>query len=58
MTNRPLYQSEKLLVALAARHAVPASHTDQADAVAGCLMSYGASLPDSHRQAGFYVGRI
>jgi putative tryptophan/tyrosine transport system substrate-binding protein len=39
-------------------HAMPASYTDQADAVAGGLMSYGSSLSDSHRQAGIYVGRI
>jgi putative ABC transport system substrate-binding protein len=34
------------------------SYTDRADAVAGGLMSYGASLADSFRQASVYVGRI
>jgi ABC-type uncharacterized transport system substrate-binding protein len=46
------------ILALAARHAVPASYSDRADAVAGGLMSYGASLAGSFRQAGVYVGRI
>jgi putative ABC transport system substrate-binding protein len=59
VTNDPFFISQRrLLVGLAARHAIPASYSDQADAVAGGLMSYGASLPDSHRQAGVYVGRI
>jgi ABC-type uncharacterized transport system substrate-binding protein len=59
VTNDPFFVSQrKLIITLAARHAMPASYTDQADAVADGLMSYGASLSDSHRQAGIYVGRL
>jgi putative ABC transport system substrate-binding protein len=59
VANDPLFVSErKRLVTLAADHAIAASFTDQADAVAGGLMSYGASLADSYRQVGVYVGRI
>jgi ABC-type uncharacterized transport system substrate-binding protein len=59
VTNDPFFVTQRrFLVALAARHAMPASYTDQADTVAGGLMSYGSSLSDSHRQAGIYVGRI
>jgi len=59
VVNDPFFLSRsELLVALAARHTVPASYSDRADAVAGGLMSYGASLADSFRQAGVYVGRI
>jgi putative tryptophan/tyrosine transport system substrate-binding protein len=59
VVNDPFFLSRReLLVALAARHAIPANYSDQADAVAGGLMSYGASLADSFRQAGVYVGRI
>jgi putative tryptophan/tyrosine transport system substrate-binding protein len=46
------------IVALAAQHAVPAIYGWRGFVAAGGLMSYGADLADSFRQAGVYVGKI
>jgi putative ABC transport system substrate-binding protein len=47
-----------LLVALAAKIAIPAGYETRATAVAGGLISYGADVADGYRRAGLYVGRI
>jgi putative tryptophan/tyrosine transport system substrate-binding protein len=46
------------LVALAARHRVPAIFPRREAAAAGGLMSYGVDYPDAWRQVGVYTGRI
>ena len=46
------------IIALAARHAIPATYGQREYAAAGGLMSYDASVADSFRQVGVYVGHI
>jgi putative ABC transport system substrate-binding protein len=48
----------KKLASLAVRHRIAAVFTARQYAQAGGLMTYGASVADSFRQAGVYAGRI
>jgi len=53
LTNR-----RKQIIALAARHALPAIYPFREFAADGGLISYGNNVPDTFRQGGVYAGRI
>src|SRR6516162_3845709 len=59
VAQEPSYNRwHEYIVTLAARHKMPAMYASRIYAVAGGLMSYDASVLDSMRQVGVYVGRI
>ena len=59
IANDPFFNSRaERLAELGARFRVPAIYQYRKFVEVGGLMSYGASNTDSHRQLGYYVGRI
>jgi putative ABC transport system substrate-binding protein len=55
----PFFNSRRTyIVALAARHTIPAIYEQREYALAGGLMSYGTNLPDGYHQVGLYAARI
>ncbi len=53
-----LNSNRQRIVALAARHSLPALYPLREFASAGGLMSYGTSITDAYRLVGVYAGRI
>jgi putative ABC transport system substrate-binding protein len=59
VSGGPLFTSQRRrIVALAARHDLPAVYDLREFVEAGGLISYSASITDAYRQAGRYVGQI
>jgi putative tryptophan/tyrosine transport system substrate-binding protein len=59
VASHPFFLSQRtLIVALAARYALPAIYARREFAEAGGLMSYGPSIPESWRDMGRYTARI
>jgi putative ABC transport system substrate-binding protein len=59
ISSDPFFNSQRdKIIALAARHAIPAIYELRDYARAGGLMTYGTNISDGYRQAGIYAGRI
>jgi len=59
VANDPLFAARRdRLVALVARHRIPAIYSQREYVEAGGLMSYGTNFADIYRQVGVYTGRI
>ena len=58
LTSAMLFTERGRLVALAAKHRLPAVYPWREGADAGGLMSYGPNLPDLYRRAATYVDKI
>jgi putative tryptophan/tyrosine transport system substrate-binding protein len=55
----PFFNSHReRVVALVARHGLPASYANREAALTGGLMSYSSSQPDAYREVGIYAARI
>jgi putative ABC transport system substrate-binding protein len=52
------FSRRQQIVALAARHSVPAMYVSRLYVEAGGLMSYGADIADAYRDVGVYAGKI
>jgi putative ABC transport system substrate-binding protein len=58
-TADPFFAARRIqIIGLATRYAIPTVYNRAEFAKAGGLMGYGASVSDTYRQAGIYVGRI
>ena len=53
-----LNSQRQQIVALAARHSLPAIYGVREFAIAGGLMSYGSDLADAYRQSGIYAANL
>jgi putative tryptophan/tyrosine transport system substrate-binding protein len=59
VANDPFFVSRRdQIVALAARHTIPAMYFSREFTAAGGLLSYGASLIDATRRGGIYTGKV